>query len=1385
MPHWVGRGSRLLLVSIVSSVAVACGSSDNKALFGPAEPGPDAGVNTGVMTPDAGTMTPGIGGEMNRGDSGVGNACEVDFSSLMQNAILTADDDADMDCSNGIQVDLDVAATGAKVELRVNGGDAESEMVRNNEASFADVTVSGNGLTTLAISVPGEADCVATINVSGRCEFEPSCEITTPKFDEEKTGLNGVAAPEGDRVSKDGEPYRTTVEVSTDAADGQNVLLDTGEATLAARVSGGVARFPSVLLAPDGDFILNAECESGDLSGFATPLSVTVDSEAPEFVAENVSPVNGEHFSPEQDANSATPELEFDICVPVTSADALDLSGGTKDNVCVAVGTQAGDCAPATTGGLTGGGDGACVSVECPGSAAFDLNVTIRDQAGNSSRHAITGLTCASQEPSIQIVRPLDATNSPNDVSRRLLANSMPDPQLKDQDPLKAGAQTDVVACTNAIGGRAELLVGLADEELTPIAELDTLDVPEPGECPMGLTAVARFAGVTLPPSRQTVDGLLQKNTELKVRVIDASTEDNLSGPVRLWVDSVVPSVRLNVPSPLTFCDGAVAGTSDIVQKLRFFSSSFPAPLSVYVESGGMNGPISVVKGAAPADAVDVTFSPGQNVLLGSTTEPSGNIGFLVDCTVWVGNAAGVAWLAPALGTTALTAQGSAPLATRVPDADSNEPGWQGTLSVRVSKLAAGDVDSGSIQFQVNGENFGPALPLSGGVGDALTREVSLDTSTVTGGLPEKDGVTLRAQLLGTTPPVAASLSGLVVDTIVPGAPTDVVPSVGPNKEDRRWTRMLVTWNAAGDGEGGTDTVAGYRVAYSPDPIDTQEKFDAAFGDLDPLNVAGGVVVSSPPEAPGTMTQLLVSDLRLEQSYYFAVQAVDAAGNIGPFVQGDSGDETFGPAAKARFKTMILKPPGDLQLEFGISMDGSSDLTGDGLSDLVVGSTNKVYIFKGTVDGFSATPMVTITGGASGQFFGKSVAVVGDINKDLPADPTPVDVARSRDLVITALNEPDPGGGTGRAYVFFGRDWEAPENANLSVVAEDYDAVIGSSVNTYYNFVSHVGDFNNDGAPDFALTMPNYDVTPTAGTPAEGGIAIVLGSTVANQFNSVTLPSGGAGRAIFIVGSTPGAGLTSTFIEASQPVVGWGRIFGGNSGTAIIAANPKVSQLLAFGDSSAGSGVFLSDLAVDTHTGPTASRTGNFGIGLSSGFVTSVCNPTQPYSGDTSSIGSVDVFFSSAADPFPAPAVHLVDSSVNDNFGQVLVGNAFSGRSATFGTRMLGDQAESAPDLMVSSSTLTPVSGLTGVPTIRLIAGTRLQGMSGQVDLPASSANFDVEFSLLEVPGTRTPAKVGEGEWQGSLGAGLRDIDGDGYMDFAVSEFQPYSSLDGEIIILY
>ena len=105
---------------------------------------------------------------------------------------------------------------------------------------------------------------------------------------------------------------------------------------------------------------------------------------------------------------------------------------------------------------------------------------------------------------------------------------------------------------------------------------------------------------------------------------------------------------------------------------------------------------------------------------------------------------------------------------------------------------------------------------------------------------------------------------------------------------------------------------------------------------------------------------------------------------------------------------------------FGGNVASVSDVNNDGNPDVIIGALGNdtggsdfgaAYIYYGGL-GMDATADITLTGEASGDRFGESVAFAGDVNND-----------GNSDVIIGALGNDAGGIDAGRAYIFQGSDF--------------------------------------------------------------------------------------------------------------------------------------------------------------------------------------------------------------------------------------------------------------------------------------------------------------------------------------------------------------------------
>jgi FG-GAP repeat len=89
-----------------------------------------------------------------------------------------------------------------------------------------------------------------------------------------------------------------------------------------------------------------------------------------------------------------------------------------------------------------------------------------------------------------------------------------------------------------------------------------------------------------------------------------------------------------------------------------------------------------------------------------------------------------------------------------------------------------------------------------------------------------------------------------------------------------------------------------------------------------------------------------------------------------------------------RADPMIILTGEKPQDDFGWALAGAGDINGDRYDDVIVGAhrfnnlTGRTYLYLGGPHGLSATAALTLTGEEPNNFFGHSVAGVGDVNAD-------------------------------------------------------------------------------------------------------------------------------------------------------------------------------------------------------------------------------------------------------------------------------------------------------------------------------------------------------------------------------------------------------------------
>ena len=443
------------------------------------------GAGTGGSTGAAGTGGAGTGGSDAAVDGNAGTdggtdvvetppppACySVTFTKPVDQAQLSAADDKDHDqCADGFQYDVVIATSapnGTNVQLLDGAMLLATVQATGGTATFTGVQLSV-GPNNLSIQFPSTTACTdpsTKAKVTVDCSV-PTCTISRPIISPAHPELNGVSTTlGGDRSSSDGSPYEVNFQVTTNIADNQivglaidNAATPSSISTVSAHASGGVANFVGVPLPGDGTYEVVAACTDGNgVVGTSAKGTYPVDTTPPDLTVSK--PSAGAFIGPGGLTAGA-----FPVCGSTTATDAVNLSaslGARAANYCVST-TGSPVCAAATAVGAD-----TCINVPCPGDAPFSITVTISDTAGNPTTTVLSGVTCSSTTPTVQIVTPVTDAPTFTDPTRHLLSANAAQP-FRDQNGAVAGAQTDVTACTSR-AGTAQLFAGLHGAALSQV----------------------------------------------------------------------------------------------------------------------------------------------------------------------------------------------------------------------------------------------------------------------------------------------------------------------------------------------------------------------------------------------------------------------------------------------------------------------------------------------------------------------------------------------------------------------------------------------------------------------------------------------------------------------------------------------------------------------------------------------------------------------------------------------------------------------------------------------------------------------------------------------------------------------------------------------------
>lgn len=329
---------------------------------------------------------------------------------------------------------------------------------------------------------------------------------------------------------------------------------------------------------------------------------------------------------------------------------------------------------------------------------------------------------------------------------------------------------------------------------------------------------------------------------------------------------------------------------------------------------------------------------------------------------------------------------------------------------------------------------------------------------------------------------VAGNLSDLIILFATPAAPDKTEPSA-PVLSFVEGTRATLAWSAPGD-DGYVGTAAGYSMKRSDKPIETIEEF----------NEAETIHGLPPPAISREAEAFVIPNLGINEDSYIALRAFDEAGNGSKI-----SSVHIKTAASKNYLTETISNNA-VNDYYGFALSGGCDINGDGLKDFVTSSpyddisgadTGRVFVYFG--DEPQGSSLVAIINSidslvsSADDYFGYSISCDHDFNGDGLDD---ILVGAPREDTINGA--PSVAVNSGAAYLFYGKKFDA----GTIVTASDANVIFQGRIanDGFGNNVAAIGDVNNDGLDDIAITAPWGEIVHAN----EGVVYIYYGSDIAS-----------------------------------------------------------------------------------------------------------------------------------------------------------------------------------------------------------------------------------------------------------------------------------------------